>query len=123
MIQEEFNECVNIISKTEITETPEWIVVVVIVFLMMLTCGLNAFICFNIKDVKKTVSLMEYIVIGSLIAGVTGMLLVYNLFERQTGRYEYQATIEKNKMTVCQYESFLDEYNPEIRDGIYYWRD
>ena len=42
-------------------------------------------------------------------------------FAEPTGNYSYKATVDKNKITVSEYEDFIEQYKPEIRDGIYYF--
>lgn len=50
-----------------------------------------------------------------LVAIICGIFLQY-----PSGRYKYQATIDKDKITISEYEDFIEEYNPTIIDGIYY---
>ena len=58
---------------------------------------------------------MGSLIITSIICGI--------FFQVPTGRYTYEATINKDKITVAQYERFIEEYNPTIKDGIYYWEE
>jgi hypothetical protein len=51
------------------------------------------------------------------------MCITCLFFSEPTGRYKYQATIDKDKITVSQYEEFIEEHNPTIKDGVYYWED
>jgi hypothetical protein len=40
-----------------------------------------------------------------------------------TGKYRYEATIDKSKITVEEYEDFLEKYNPTVVNGVYIWED
>ena len=42
-------------------------------------------------------------------------------FSEPTGRYNYKATIDKDNITVTEYEQFIKEYHPDIKDDIYYF--
>ena len=44
-------------------------------------------------------------------------------FRVPSGRYKYEGTINKDLITVSQYEEFIKDYNPTIKNGIYYWED
>ena len=43
------------------------------------------------------------------------------LFSESTGQYNYKATIDKDNITVTQYEQFINEYSPQIKDNVYYF--
>ena len=36
---------------------------------------------------------------------------------------EIKIAIDKDKITVSEYEKFIEENNPTIKDGLYYWED
>ena len=40
-----------------------------------------------------------------------------------TGKYRYEATIDKSKITVEEYEDFLEKYNPTVVNGVYIWEN
>ncbi len=115
-------EYINIISKEEVSMVPAWI--------LCLICGLgiaatlSTFVYWAIaKDIDKVIK-YELIVGFSAIAFVLIGYIVSSIFFRvPTGRYKYEATIDKDKITVSQYEEFIEEYNPTIKNGIYYWED
>lgn len=48
------------------------------------------------------------------------MIICSIFLQYPSGRYKYQATIDKDKITISEYEDFIEEYNPTIIDGIYY---
>jgi uncharacterized membrane protein (DUF106 family) len=60
---------------------------------------------------------------GGIIALLVTIMITAIFFQVPTGRYKYEATIDKDKITVAEYEQFIEEYNPTIKDGIYYWED
>lgn len=115
-------EYINIISKEEVAMAPAWII--------CLICGLgiaavaSVFVYWAIvKDVYKVIK-YEYIVGFSAIVFVfIGYIFSSIFFRVPTGRYKYEATIDRDKITVAQYEEFIEEYNPTIKDGVYYWID
>jgi hypothetical protein len=115
-------EHINIISKEAIMAVPSW---------MGLTASAIAigimsttFIYWSIvKDVNKVI---KY----ELILGVISLALVFSwsiissiFFKEPTGRYKYEATIDKDKISVSEYEEFIEEYNPTIQGEIYYWEE
>ena len=38
-----------------------------------------------------------------------------------SGRFRYEATVDKDYITVSEYEDFMKKYKPEIKGGIYYF--
>ena len=45
-------------------------------------------------------------------------------FQVPTGRYKYEATMDKENMTIAEYEEFMEAYNHiQHKDNIYYFED
>lgn len=113
-------EYINIISQEAITAVPTW---------LQLICGiiaiggvLSTFVYWAVvKDAEKA---MKYLFVagGSALAFMIAFLLITNMFFAvPTGQYKYEATINKDKITVAQYEEFIEQYHPAIVDDIYYF--
>ncbi len=115
-------EYINITSKEEIMEAFQ--LPIAIVGSLAIVSMVFAFIYLGItKNADKT---MKYLCVAAPIA--MGCLIITVaicgiFFKVPTGRYKYQATIDKNKITVSQYEEFIQKYDPTIKDGVYYWED
>ena len=115
-------EYINIISKEEITQAFQ--LPITIVGCLAIAAILSAFVYLIIvKNPDKT---MKYMCIAAPVG--MGCLIITAIicgifFQVPTGRYKYEATIDKDKITVAQYEDFLEEYSPTIKDGVYYWED
>ena len=56
--------------------------------------------------------------IALIFCVVTEIIIPFN---EPTGSYSYKVTINKDKITVSEYEEFLEKFKPEIRDGYYYF--
>ena len=113
---------INIISQEEILQPVIWPALVVGGLAITIVIGLMiyAFITNNPDKVIEPMLLIGF-------SGILVMIFVYAIsaifFQVPTGRYKYEATIDKDKITVAEYEQFIEEYNPTIKDGIYYWED
>lgn len=115
-------EYVNIISKEAITAVPTWLAMIGAVIAILGV--LSTFIYWAIvKDANKVVTYLLIVGSISLLFSVVWMCITCLFFSEPTGRYKYQATIDKDKITVSQYEEFIEEHNPTIKDGVYYWED
>lgn len=115
-------EYINIISKEEIMQAFQ--LPITIVGCLAIAATLSVFVYWGIvKNLDKVIKYlyiagsvgMGCLVITSVICGI--------FFRVPTGRYKYEATIDKDRITVSQYEEFIEEYNPTIKDGVYYWED
>jgi hypothetical protein len=109
---------VNIISKEVVLAPPDWC--------FGLTLGICAVITLigAIISFKQRFATLTPIMIFGGIAIVVEFALLFCFIKFcsvPTGRYEYEATINKEKITVSEYEEFLETYKPELRDGVYYW--
>lgn len=115
-------EYINIISKEEIMQAFQ--LPITIVGCLAIAAVLSSLIyCGIVKDLNKV---MKYLgVVGSI--GLSCLMIAIIIcgifFQVPTGRYRYEATIDKDKITVAQYEEFIEKYNPAIKDGVYYWEE
>lgn len=116
---------INIISKEELMVLPNWIVGLLVAVLMSIVL-IPTFISWLISK-KKNLGLMN-VVWTELIAGGVSIIccLVFCLclqkfFLEPSGRFKYKVTIDKDSVTVSEYEDFIEKYKPEIKDGIYYF--
>ena len=121
---------VNIISKEAITMMAPWATNIICVLgFSMLFFLIGCLVYSSLSHNKKipnekllkvilwtgTVGLCTLLILG-LIAGM--------FFRVPSGRYRYEATIDKENMTVAEYEQFMDAYShSKCKDGIYYFED
>lgn len=114
-------EYINIISKEEIMQAAQ--LPIIIVGCLAIAAVLSVFVyCVIVKKLDQ----VNYLYIAGLVG--MGCLIATGVicsifFRVPTGRYKYEATIDKDMITVSQYEKFIEEYNPTIKDGVYYWED
>ena len=111
-------EYINIISKEPIMEIPLWqgfIVLVICIFLLI--CSFYLYRLISI-DMHIYALCAIYIILGIEVASLGNC---HKYFSVPSGRYRYEAAISKDEITVQQYEDFIEEYNPTVKDGIYYW--
>ena len=115
-------EYINIISKEQIFAPPDWHIqaIMFIYFAIM-----SSTIIYGIK-VRDQVKIMYYLVRAGLYAivfEIIALVICCIFFKEPTGIYKYEATIDKDKITVNQYEEFIEKYNPSIKDGVYHWQE
>lgn len=112
-------EYINIISKEQVTTVTLWqILIVLVICILMLVCSVHV-----AKLVSRRYLNIYYIFALVVIVGFEVICLEIGgkYISIPTGTYRYEATINKDKITVQQYEEFIEKYNPTIKDGIYYW--
>jgi hypothetical protein len=115
-------EYINIISQEAITAVPTWLAV--IGGFISIAAVLSTFIYWGIvKNPDKVLRYLTIVAPIAIIFVIAWMCITCLFFSEPTGRYRYEATIDKDKITVSEYEQFIEEYNPTIKDGIYYWED
>jgi hypothetical protein len=113
-------EYINIISQEAIKAVPNWLVV--IGGFISIAAVLSTFIYWGIvKDPDKVLRYLTIVAPIAIVFVIAWMCITCLFFSEPTGKYRYEAAIDKDKITVSQYEEFLDEYNPTIRDGVYYF--
>lgn len=116
---------ITIISKEDIKYLPDWIASVMIAVAAAIVI-IPTVISWAI--VKKKNKPWINIIYTELISGAVAIISVIifaatiqpQLLE-PSGKYRYKATINKDKITVSEYEDFIEQYKPEIRDGYYYY--
>lgn len=116
---------INIISKEEIKVLPNWFVftlfgiLAAIVFIPTIVAWL---IC-NKK--KKPLIKVVYTELISGAVAIAFMITSFSLAEPHmlvpSGRFKYEATVDKDHITVSEYEGFIEKYKPKIKHGIYYF--
>ena len=116
---------INIMSKEEIKVLPNWYAVVL--FIVLIAIIIIPTIIAYIINKKKGGNLIKVInveVISGLIA-FAGMFASFFTIAPHilvfSGRFRYKATVDKDNITVSEYEDFIEKYKPEIKDGIYYF--
>ena len=113
---------INIISQKDITRPLQWPTLLVGGLVISMLIGLLIYL-FITKDDEKVIKSLIYIGPGGIFAMLVTVIITSIFFQVPTGRYKYEATIDKDNITVVEYEQFIEEYNPIIKDGIYYWED
>ena len=116
---------INIISKEEIKVLPDWFMVTLLVSLaaMVIVTTVIAWIICDKK--KKSIIKVFY---TELIAGTVAIIcMIISFFfvgpyiAIPSGRFRYEASIDKDHITVSEYEDFIEKYKPEIKNNIYYF--
>ena len=111
-------EYITIVSKEAIMSPPEWC------FLTILGICIAIMIPGVVISIKHKFATLNPVMLFGAIAIVVELILMFlavQFCSVSTGSYEYGATINKDIITVTEYENFLKTYNPELRDGVYYW--
>lgn len=114
------SEYINIISKESVTAVPTWVALLGGSVSILLI--LSTFVYWKI--VKDTFKAGKYLAIVGVIAIVIALAwqcISCIFFSEPTGQYRYEATIDKDNITVTEYEEFIKEYHPDIKDDIYYF--
>jgi hypothetical protein len=116
------SEYINIISKEAITKPLQWPPVIIGVLAILGLIGVLIWATLT-RNMSEPITLVLLYGIG--LCGLVLLLItcaVCSIFFRvPTGNYEYTATIDKNNITVAEYEEFIEKYDPTIKDGIYYF--
>ena len=114
------SEYINIISKEAITAVPTWIALIGGSVSILLV--LSTFIYWLVvKDPFKTCIYLAIVGCISIILCIAWMCISTMFFSEPTGKYNYKATIDKYTITVAEYEQFIKEYHPDIKDDVYYF--
>lgn len=112
------SEYINIISQEAITEPVKWPAVVV----GSLTIVAMLSVMFITKgSYKATAHLIDIVGASGVGLLILTSIICCTFFKVPTGQYKYEATINKDKITISQYEEFIKEYQPTIKDNIYYF--
>lgn len=114
------SEYINIISKEAVTTVPIWIALLGGSVSILLI--LSSFVYWAIvKDPNKVIKYIGVVGPIAIILAVAWMCISCMFFSEPTGQYNYKATIDKDNITVTQYEQFIKEYHPNINDDVYYF--
>lgn len=116
-------EYINIISQEPIMTVPEWTFGISLLIPMGMILSSLIYLIVTKKNQDKTLKYLLSMFVIAIIWEITSICICDKFLQIPTGKYEYQATINKDKITVSQYEKFIEEYNPIIKDGVYYWTD
>ena len=113
-------EYINIISKEAVTAVPISIALVGGVIPILLI--LSTFVYWAIvKDPYKVAKYLGAVGFIAMIIAISWMCISCVFFSEPTGQYYYKATIDKNNITLTEYEQFIKEYHPNIKDDVYYF--
>lgn len=119
-------EHINIISKEPVMESPLWqglAVLAICIFIMVCFC------IYGFGRYYKEGNLLSYkwmvvMTICTISFEIISLWICDKYFNKvPTGTYKYEATIDKDKITVQQYEEFIEKYKPDIINGVYYWEE
>ena len=113
-------EYINIISKEAVTAVPTWIALLGGSISILLV--LSTFIYWAIiKDPNKVIGYLGTVGSIAIILSIAWMCISCMFFSEPTGQYYYKATIDKDNITVTEYEQFIKDYHPAIKDDVYYF--
>lgn len=115
-------EYINIIAQEEITKVPAWHYYLCVVVVIATIISLIIYLFLPV-DSDKYLDTITKVGFRALMTSIIVAFVSSIFFRVPTGRYKYEATIDKDKITVSEYEKFIEEYNPTIKDGIYYWEE
>lgn len=116
---------ITIISQEDIKYLPDWIAFVMFAILVAIVI-IPTVISWAIvkKKNKPWTSVICTEVISGAVAIIGVIIFAFTIQPHMlepSGKYTYKATVDKNKITVSEYEDFIEQYKPEIRDGYYYF--
>lgn len=115
-------EYIDIISKEAVTRHALWptLIVSIIAIVALLSLLIYGYVT-KLKRHDLIIKLILIFGLGGICLQFIATLLSSIFLPVPTGQYQYKATVDKENITVDQYEKFIEEYNPEINDGIYFW--
>ena len=115
-------EYIDIISKEAVTRTAMWpmLIVSIVAIVALLTLLVYSWVT-KLKKQDLIIKLSLIFGFGGICLLLVATILSSIFLQVPTGQYMYKATIDKEKITVAEYEQFIEEYNPDITDGIYSW--
>lgn len=113
-------EYINIIAKEAVTAVPTWIAFAGGSVSILLV--LSTFIYWAVvKDPFKAIKYLGIVSVIAIIIAIAWLCISCMFFSEPTGQYNYKATIDEDKITVTEYEQFIKEYHPDIKDDVYYF--
>ena len=111
---------INIISKEAVTAVPTWIALAGGCVPILLI--LSTFIYWAvIKDPNKIIKYIGIVGAIAIVLSIVWSCISCIFFSKPTGQYNYKATIDKDNITVTEYEQFIKEYHPNIKNDVYYF--
>lgn len=113
---------INIISQEEITHgnSAPAIAVGCILIAVVITSAIISRVKHKPNIANNT---MFYAGTIGIVCMLVAELLSCVFLKVPTGKYRYEATIDKSKITVEEYEVFLEQHNPTVIDGVYIWEE
>lgn len=111
---------INVISQTPVTYVPTWIALIGGSVSILLV--LSTFVYWAI--VKNPQKVYKYLMIVGIIALIISFVwacITSKFYREPTGEYTYEVTLDKNNLTVAEYEEFIKRYHPTIAGDIYYF--
>lgn len=113
---------IDIISKEAVTEPSIWpmLIVSTIAIVALLTLLIYGWVT-KLKKQDLIIKLMLIFGLGGILLQLVAVCLSAAFLQVPTGQYMYKATVDKENITVAEYERFIEEYDPDIIDGIYSW--
>lgn len=116
-------EHVNIISQEAITAVPSWLAALGAGICIAIVASTFIYMAI-IKDPSRVIRYLSHAGAFSLVLCVAWCIITSAFFSVPTGRYRYEATIDKENMSITEYEEFMKAYDHSYsKDGIYYFED
>ena len=116
---------IKIISKEEIKYLPEWIAFVMFAILAAIVIIPTVISWAIVKKKNKSwTSVICTEVISGAVAIIGAIIFAFTILPHMlepSGKYTYKATVDKNKITVSEYEDFIEKYKHKFQDGYYYF--
>lgn len=113
-------EYINIISKEAVTAVPTWIAAAGAIIAILAVLSTFVYWAF-VKDPFRVCKYLGIVASIAIVFSVAWMCITCLFFSEPTGQYNYKATVDKDNITVTEYEQFIKEYHPDIKDDIYYF--
>ena len=114
---------INIISKEAITTGVAWPVVLVGSIIIIALIGSLVDLAIS-KKAERTIKFSSTVGTIGIVVMLITQIITSIFFKVPTGRYRYEATIDREQMTVAEYEEFMNAYShSKCKNGIYYFED
>lgn len=114
---------INIISKEPITGLPNWFITIVLIICISTVIIAYIYACRSKSNSERRYAVLLISMAAALVFELCALTIGTIAVKEPTGRFKYSATIDKDKISVTQYEQFIKKYKPDIIDDIYYWED
>lgn len=114
-----------IISKEDIKYLPDWIALVMFAILAAIVIIPTVVAWIVCEKKKKPFIKVLYTELTAGAIAIACMIISFFLIEPHmlvsSGRFKYKAFVDKDCITVSEYESFIEKYKPKFQDGYYYF--